>query len=93
MPGVSDLLYYESWDRGLIAIEMKYPGERHEVSRLISQASWIIDVCKCAGFVDDLGMFKNIIKGDNCWIDPVKVLHYCQSVKSKTIEWDRNLFV
>ena len=93
IPGVSDLLYHESWNRGLIGLEMKFPGERHETARLISQATWIIEICNCGGFVDDFDIFKNIIKGENCWINPVKVLQYCQSIKSKTIEWNRDLFV
>ena len=93
IPGVSDLLYNENWNRGLIGLEMKYPGERHDTARLISQATWIIEICNCGGFVDDFDMFRRVIKGENCWIDPVRVLEYCRKIKHKTIEWDKRLFL
>jgi len=93
VPGVSDMLYYESWGRGLIGLEFKYSGTSHNVSHLLNQASWIFDVCDCGGFVDSFAVFKHIIKGENCWIDPQKVIDYCHSVNTGSIVWESGKFV
>jgi hypothetical protein len=92
MPGASDLIYKETPGRGLIPLELKFPGEDHEVSRIIRQAEFIMDVGDYGGFVDNLEQFQRIIQGENCWIDPVKVLKYCKSIKNKTLTWNKNLF-
>jgi len=92
VPGVSDLLYYESWKRGLLGLECKSPGMSHSVAKLIRQAKWIIDVCDGGGFFDDYEQFQRIIKGENCWIDPKKVLAFCEHTNKKTIIWNREIF-
>lgn len=91
--GVSDLLKYEPKGRGLIGIEMKYPGESHTVSRVTNQAKWILEVCDCGGFCDDFEQFKSIIQGRPVWIDPRKVLAYLEKVKTGSFVWDRNKFI
>jgi len=93
VPGVSDMLYYESWGRGLIGLEFKYPGTQHNVNHLMTQAKWILQVCDCGGFIDSFADFKAIIKGDNCRIDPQKVIDYCKSVKTGSIVWDPSKFI
>jgi hypothetical protein len=73
-------------------LEIKFPGETHEVSRIIKQAEFIIDVGDCGGFVDNLNQFQRIIQGEDCWISPVKVLDYCRKLRYKTLIWNRELF-
>lgn len=91
-PFVSDLLYFEPWGRGLVGIEMKYPGESHEVRRIMGQAMWLIDVASEGWFCDSLEMFQRIIRGGG-GIDPHTVLTYCQGLKTKTLVWDANNFL
>jgi len=90
--GVSDRLYYESWNRGLIGLEFKFPNTKHDVNHLITQALWISDVCDTGGFVDNLAQFQRIIRGENCWYSPEKVIEYCRSVKTGSIVWKSELF-
>jgi len=93
MPGASDLIYKEKPGRGLIPLELKFPGETHEVARIKKQAEFIIDVGDCGGFVDNLEQFQRIIQGEDCWIDPVRVLEYCKKTKFKTLIWNKDLFI
>lgn len=90
-PFVSDLLYFESWGRGLIGIEMKFPGESHEVSRLVGQAKWLIEVTSEGYFCDSLEMFQDIIKGGK-GVSPLAVLNYCNALSTKTLTWNSELF-
>ena len=91
-PYVSDLLYYEHPGRGLIGIEMKYPGETHEVSRILGQAKWILEVCSQGGFCDSLELFQKIIRGESNGIDPKRVIQHCSLIKTKSIVWSKSLF-
>ena len=93
--GASDLMYKEKTGRmrGLIPLELKFEGETHEVARVKKQAEFIIDVGDCGGFVDSFEQFQRIIGGEDCWIDPQKVLDYCNKTKFKTLTWNRNLFI
>lgn len=90
-PYVSDLLYFESWGRGLIGIEIKFPGETHEVRRVVGQAKWLLSVPSKGWFCDSFEMFQGIVRGGE-GIDPQKVLDHCLSVKTKTIVWDNEKF-
>jgi hypothetical protein len=92
VPGVSDMLYYESWGRGLIGLEFKYSGTSHNVSHLLNQASWIFDVCDCGGFVDSKIQFQRIICGENCWYSPEMIIKYCSEVKTGSIVWNVDKF-
>ena len=89
--GVSDLLLYEKNGRGLIGIEMKHPGESHNVAHVQRQARWILDVCN-GGFCDNLFQFQRIIQGEDCWYDPIKVLAYLKTLKTKSFTWDSTKF-
>jgi len=91
--GVSDLLLYERYRRGLIGIEIKYPGESHNVDHVIRQAKWILDVCNRGGFCDSVEQFKKIIKGEFDWYSPSKVLRYLESLKTKSFTWDSSKFI
>jgi hypothetical protein len=91
--GVSDLLLYERNGRGLIGIEMKYPGESHNVLHVIRQAQWILDVCDCGGLVDNLFQFQRIIQGESAWYDPERVLAYLDTIKTKSFVWDGSKFL
>jgi hypothetical protein len=91
--GVSDLLLYERNGRGLIGIEMKYPGESHNVLHVIRQAQWILDVCDCGGFVDTRNSFIEIIKGNDSWIDPKNLLIYLEKLRTKTFIWNSSIFL
>lgn len=90
-PYVSDLLYYEPRGRGLIGIEMKFPGETHEVRRIIGQAKWLYEVTSVGWFCDSLEMFQEIIKGGE-GIDPLAVLDYCCGLKTRGMVWNRDKF-
>lgn len=90
-PYVPDLLYFEPWGRGLVGIEMKFPGEVHEVSRLIGQAKWMLEVSSVGYFCDSLEMFKTIIEGGR-GILPLQVLDYCNKLTSKSLTWNNELF-
>lgn len=87
--GVPDLMHFG--ESGLTGIEMKYPGTGHNVKHLINQAEWLINVPSRGWFCDNLEEFKCIIGGGR-GIDPVKVLKYCKSVKTKSIVWKREFF-
>ena len=91
IPGVSDLLYYEPTGRGLVGIEMKFPGETHEVRRIKTQAQWLIDVCSVGYFCDSLEMFQSIITGGD-GIDPSLVLSFCSSLKTASLIWNNERF-
>lgn len=91
LPGVSDLLLKDS--RGLIGIEMKYPGEQHPVHHLITQARWIIDTCDGGGFCDSFEQFKSIVQGKAAWYDPKNVLSYLLTLRVKSITWDSARFL
>lgn len=91
--GVSDLLLYERGGRGLIGLEMKFPGESHNVAHVQRQARWILDVCDGGGIVDNLPQFQRIIQGENCWYCPQKVLNYLESLKTKSFTWNSEKFI
>lgn len=91
--GVSDLLLYERGERGLIGIEMKYPGESHNVLHVVRQCNWILDVCDGGGLCDNLYQFQRIVKGESAWYDPKKVLAYLATLKSHSFVWDNSMFV
>lgn len=91
--GVSDLLLYERAGRGLIGIEMKYPGESHNVLHVTRQCNWILDVCDGGGFCDNLEQFQRIIQGEPAWYDPRKVLAYLATVKANSFVWDGSKFL
>jgi len=93
VPGAPDLFYYEKWNRGLGGLEVKFPGTCHNVEHLICQAEFILDVCDFGGFVDGVDQFQRIIRGENCWISPQKVVEYCRSVKTGSIVWKGELFI
>ena len=88
VPGVSDLLYYEKDGRKLLGLEVKHPGESHDVAHVSRQLKFIIDVCDGGGIVDSLIQFQRIIQGENCWHDPQKVLTYLSTLKTKSFVWD-----
>ena len=90
-PGVSDLLLKD--DRGLVGIEMKFPGETHEVTHLIRQAEWIINACDAGGFCDNFEQFQSIVNGYSEWINPRKVIDVLRKVRTKYFVWDSNLFI
>ena len=90
-PYVSDLLFF-THDRGLVAIEMKFPGETHEVRRIVGQAKWMIEVASSGYFCDSLEMFQEIIRGGT-GIEPESVLEYCLRLGSqKSMTWDSSKF-
>ena len=89
--GASDLLLKDG--RGLIGIEMKYPGETHLVTHLIRQAEWLINVCDGGGFCDNLEQFQYICNGANVWYDPKVVLAYLRGIKNKYFIWDGTKFL
>jgi len=91
--GVSDRLYYESWGRGLIGLEFKYPGTKHDVQHVIRQCEWILEVCDGGGFIDDRSQFINIITGHNSWHDPSRVLLYLSKIKTSSFIWDGSKFL
>jgi len=90
LPGVSDLCLKDQ--RGLGGIEMKYPGESHEVAHVINQAEWIIETCDWGGFCDNFEQFKWIVQGQLAWINPHSVIAYLRTVKTKTFIWDSSKF-
>ena len=90
LSGVSDLCLKDA--RGLGGIEMKYPGESHEVAHVINQAEWIIETCDFGGFVDGFEQFKRIVQGESAWIDPHKVKAYLLTLTKKTFIWDSSRF-
>ena len=96
IPGVSDLLYLEprgiGHGRGLMGIEVKYPGERHKVAHVIRQAKWILEVPGIGGFCDSLEMFREIIRGDHNGIDPRSVILYLEKLKTTEFVWDSSKF-
>lgn len=88
--GVSDLLLKDH--RGLVGIEMKYPGETHLVTHLIRQAEWMQNVCDRGGFCDNFEQFKKICAGESAWYDPGIALYYLRRMKIKSLTWDGSLF-
>jgi hypothetical protein len=93
VPGVSDLLYYEKDGRKLIGIELKFPGESHDIQHVIRQCKFIIDVCDSGGFCDNLEQFKQLIQGGSTLYDPQKVLAYLESLKTKSFVWNSEKFI
>ena len=90
-PGASDLMWKDH--RGLIPIEMKYPGETHTYEHLVRQAEWIINVGDGGGFCDNLDQFKAIISGQPAWYDPRVVLEYLHRLRNKYVVWDGHKFL
>ena len=90
LPGVSDICLKDH--RGLGGLELKYPGESHDVKHVINQAEWIIETCDFGGFIDNLQSFIDTVKGHSAWIDPVSVREYLLTVKTKTFIWDSSKF-
>jgi len=93
VPGVPDLFLYEPKKRGLVGIEMKYIGEKHEVLHVVRQANFILDVCDAGGFCDSKNQFMQIIQGQFEWYDPRKVLVYLATLKTKSFVWDSSKFI
>jgi hypothetical protein len=89
-PGVSDLIYIGE-DGKAYGYELKQLGTEHNVSHLIEQASWLIEVLSGRGwFCDSLEAFQRAILGDHSLcISPVKVLDYCRKLRTKTVLWDK----
>lgn len=86
MPGVSDLLLKDF--RGLIGIENKVKGTRHDRDHVMRQARWILTVCDSGGFCDNLEQFQRIVKGESAWYQPEVVLKYLSTIRAKTFTWD-----
>lgn len=90
LPGVSDLCLKDS--RGLGGIELKYPGEDHNVLHVINQAEWIIETCDWGGFCDSKEIFIQMVKGESSGIDPRKVKAYLLTLTKKSFTWDSSKF-
>lgn len=86
LPGVSDLLLKDH--RGLIGLEAKYKGCRHDRLHVIRQATWILDACDSGGFFDNLQQFQKIVKGKDVFYPASDILRYLIYIQTKTFIWD-----
>lgn len=89
--GCPDLLHYTK-HTGLVGVEMKYPGTRHDVSHLIKQAKWLISIPAKGCFCDNKDSFEKIMEDGEMQISPQKVLSYCEDCGKKSIIWDSKIF-
>lgn len=89
--GVGDILFCDEQKR-LWSIEMKLPVTSHSVNHLREQAEWGLQVPYRGYFCDSFEMFCGIVlRGEN-GIDPRKVLAHLDTVKTKSIVWNREKF-
>lgn len=88
-------------------IELKLPDTRHSVEHLLGQARWLAYNTDGGYFCDSLSGFQYIIETilanqepldlsistHESVIDPLFIINYCYSVKTKTITWNRENFI
>lgn len=90
LKGISDLMYM-TVDKELIAVELKFPGTRHDCTHLREQAEFLKNIPHKGFFCDSLDQFKNIILTGGGGISPESVLRYIEGRKS-SIKWDSSKF-
>lgn len=89
--GVGDMALIDEKGR-YISIEMKLPSTNHDVAHLKAQSHFLINVPYKGYFCDNFEEFCGIVLHGKSGVDPRKVLDYLETVKTKTIVWNREKF-
>lgn len=85
--GVSDLIYIDSYGQ-LVGIEVKFPGEYHNLIHILEQCRFLTENAHHGWFCASLEQFDEIIRTDGKWggIDPCDVVDWCFEKMETKIE-------